>query len=444
MESPTKKIEYLSPSQRETILLVNIGTFLEYFDFKTYVHIAVILNAVFFPVLDPYASALLSAFTFSMAYLLRPVGSLIFGMVGDKWGRKNNILITTMSMSISCFFLGCMPTYEQIGITASIAVIVCRIIQGISSAVEITGASIYITESIKAPRCYLYTGLVGLFAGLGELFALFCCSMLMLLRPDDGWRYVFYLGSAIAVIGMIARTRLKETPEFLEASKLYKREDKKSTFLKSLLHYQHNAISYFLICLLPPFAFFVSFIYMGNLLAEKFGYTPAQILSHNLWITMADLMTYGVILWLVKYYNPLKIMKVASFLFLLATLVFPFCINYCLTSIWLFYTAQCIITCLNVTAIGAAIFARGFPILGRYTLMGVGYSLARAIAAIFTSYGCVYIGKEFGIEGVGGLLILMSLIRIYGIFSFKPCEEDQEVASKLNPDLLTNVSDGMT
>lgn len=432
MTPETKKPHLLSRSQKETIFLVNIGTFLEYFDFKTYVHIAVVLNAVFFPVLDPYASSLLAAFTFSMAYLVRPIGSFIFGVLGDKLGRKNNILITTMSMSISCFFLGSMPTYEQIGITASIAVIVCRIVQGISSAVEITGASIYITESIKAPRSYFYTGLVGLFAGLGELFALFCCSMLMLLHPEDGWRYVFYLGSAIAIIGMIARTRLKETPEFLEATKVRKKQETKESFVKSLAHYKKNAVAYFLICLLPPFAFFVSFIYMGNLLVEKFGYTPAQILSHNLWITIADLVTYCGILWVVKYYNPLRIMRIGSFLFLLAALAFPFIINYCLTSIWLFYLAQCFIACLNVTAIGTAIFARGFPTLGRYTLMGVGYSLARAVAAVLTSYGCVYVGGKYGIEGVGILLIIMALIRIYGLYTFEPCEEDREVIYSMN------------
>lgn len=159
----------LKRDQKETIFLLNLGTFLEYFDFKTYIHIAVILNSVFFPVYDSYTSALLAAFSFSMAYLLRPVGSLIFGLLGDLWGRKGNILITTMSMSVASFFLGVMPTYAQTGIKASIGVIVCRVIQGICSAVEVTGASIYLTETIKGPRSYFFTALVWLSVGMGGI-----------------------------------------------------------------------------------------------------------------------------------------------------------------------------------------------------------------------------------------------------------------------------------
>ena len=116
-----------------------------------FVHMAVLLNDLFFPKTDPFTASLLAAFAFCSTYLLRPIGALIFGYIGDNIGRKHTVIITTLMMSGSCVVMSVLPTYAEIGITASYTIIICRIIQGMSSMGEIIGAQVYLSEIVKRP-----------------------------------------------------------------------------------------------------------------------------------------------------------------------------------------------------------------------------------------------------------------------------------------------------
>jgi MFS family permease len=109
----------LTREQKEAIGLLQIGTFLEYFDLMLYVHMAILLNELFFPKTDPHTAALLSAFAFCSTFVLRPFGALIFGYIGDHIGRKTTVIITTMLMSTSCIIMANLPTYAEVGITAA-------------------------------------------------------------------------------------------------------------------------------------------------------------------------------------------------------------------------------------------------------------------------------------------------------------------------------------
>ena len=107
-----------------------------------FVHMAVLLNDLFFPKTDPFTASLLAAFAFCSTYLLRPIGALIFGYIGDNIGRKATVIITTLLMAFSCFVMAVLPTYAQIGIAASWLVTICRIVQGMSSMGEFIGAQL--------------------------------------------------------------------------------------------------------------------------------------------------------------------------------------------------------------------------------------------------------------------------------------------------------------
>jgi MHS family proline/betaine transporter-like MFS transporter len=118
----------LTKEQKQAVGLLSIGTFLEYFDLMLFVHMAIILNELFFPKYDPHMTSLLAAFAFCSTYLLRPVGALIFGYIGDRYGRKNTVILTTFMMSSSCLVMAFIPTYNEIGLTATYAIIICRIV----------------------------------------------------------------------------------------------------------------------------------------------------------------------------------------------------------------------------------------------------------------------------------------------------------------------------
>ncbi|MDP5012290.1 MAG: MFS transporter, partial [Alphaproteobacteria bacterium] len=149
-----KLLASLNKQQKEAVALLQIGTFLEYFDLMLYVHMAVVLNSLFFPKTDPHTASLLTAFAFCSTFVLRPFGAILFGYIGDNYGRKTTIIITTALMSISCVIMANLPTYAQIGISAAWCVTLCRVFQGLSSMGEIMGALVYMTEITKPPVQY--------------------------------------------------------------------------------------------------------------------------------------------------------------------------------------------------------------------------------------------------------------------------------------------------
>ncbi|WP_341791340.1 MFS transporter [Rickettsia endosymbiont of Gonocerus acuteangulatus] len=154
MLSYKKEQVSLTRNQKEAIGLLSIGTFLEYFDLMLYVHMAVLLNDLFFPEADPRAATLYFAIAFCSTYVFRPIGALIFGWIGDTIGRKATVIITTFLMSLCCLVMANLKTYAEIGITATIVITVCRIAQGMSSMGEVIGAELYLTEMFKVPQRY--------------------------------------------------------------------------------------------------------------------------------------------------------------------------------------------------------------------------------------------------------------------------------------------------
>lgn len=189
-----KEQKSLTKEQKLSVGLLSVGTFLEYFDLMLYVHMAILLNELFFPKFDPFINSLLTAFTFCSTYLLRPFAALIFGWIGDNIGRKATVSVTTVMMSFSCFIIFILPTYSTIGITASVVMIVCRVIQGMSSIGEIVGVRLYLTEMVKPPIQYFAVSLVSSFALIGGLAALvvgWCCISMFF-----NWRLAFLFGRA--------------------------------------------------------------------------------------------------------------------------------------------------------------------------------------------------------------------------------------------------------
>jgi MHS family proline/betaine transporter-like MFS transporter len=207
----------LTREQKEAVGLLSIGTFLEYFDLMLYVHMAVLLNELFFPKTDPFTASLISAFSFCSTFVFRPLGALIFGYIGDTIGRKTTIIITTFLMAISCLVMANLPTYAQIGITASWIITVCRMVQGMSSMGEIVGAELYLTEMIKPPKQYFIVTMVAVVSVFGTVVALAVASLVTSFGFE--WRLAFWVGAGVALIGSVARTSLRETPDFINAKR---------------------------------------------------------------------------------------------------------------------------------------------------------------------------------------------------------------------------------
>ncbi|WP_081482393.1 MFS transporter [Rickettsia australis] len=192
-----KEQRSLTREQKQAVGLLSIGTFLEYVDFMLYIHMGVFLNEIFFaPTHSPYSASLLGAFSFSASFIVCPIGAFIFGWLGDRIGRKSTVIITTSIMVISCLMIANIPTYAQIGITASIIVIICCILQGMSSIGEVIGVEFYCTETIKPPKSYQVVGLIGVLSVFGGTAALGLASLVT--SYGFNWRLAFWIGAGIA------------------------------------------------------------------------------------------------------------------------------------------------------------------------------------------------------------------------------------------------------
>jgi MFS transporter, MHS family, proline/betaine transporter len=398
--------------QKEAVGLLSIGTFLEYFDLMLYVHMAVLLNELFFPKTDPFTTSLLTAFSFCSTYLLRPFGALIFGYIGDTIGRKAVVIVTTFLMAISCITIGSLPSYAQIGITASWILTVCRIIQGVAATAEVRGAELYLTESSKPPIQYPLVALITVFSCLGTTAALGIASIFTDSRifqgDDSAWRTAFFVGAGVALVGTAARTSLKEADEFMNKKK--KLEDRLTendvTLVatnKELVSQKSStlvSIAYFLVqCGRPPCFYFI-YIYCADILKYKCGFTPNQVINHNFWVSMVDLVGVIALVYLSYKVHPLKILKGKLFLFFTSILSFPLVLTYTEnpTYIFIFQSLAALFVFDHIPA--APIFYKYFPVFKRFTYTSLLSAVAKLMTYLITSFGLVFATAHFGYWGL--------------------------------------------
>ncbi|UFH48695.1 glycine betaine/L-proline transporter ProP [Pseudomonas sp. KNUC1026] len=196
-----------------------LGNAMEWFDFGVYGYIAVTLGKVFFPEGDAAAQLIATFATFTVAFLVRPLGGMVFGPLGDKFGRQKILALTMIMMALGTFSIGLIPSYASIGIWAPILLLLARLVQGFSTGGEYGGAATFIAEySTDAKRgrmgSWLEFGtLAGYIAGAGTVTLL--TTMLSAEQLLDwGWRVPFFIAGPLGLLGLYMRLKLEETPAF--------------------------------------------------------------------------------------------------------------------------------------------------------------------------------------------------------------------------------------
>ncbi len=204
---------------KKAITAAALGNAMEWFDFGVYGFVAFALGEVFFPGADPGVQMIAALATFSVPFLVRPLGGLFFGRLGDKLGRQKILAITIIIMSASTFCIGLIPSYNSIGIWAPILLLIAKLAQGFSVGGEYSGAAVFVAEySPDRKRGFLGSWLdFGSIAGfvLGAGFVVFVSSIVGEANfLDWGWRIPFFLAAPLGLIGIYLRHALEETPTF--------------------------------------------------------------------------------------------------------------------------------------------------------------------------------------------------------------------------------------
>ncbi|CAH0207259.1 Proline/betaine transporter [Microbacterium oxydans] len=199
-----------------------VGTTLEYYDFAVYgTASALVLNQLFFPPeLPEGVRVLLSLATFAVGYVVRPLGAFILGPLGDRFGRKFVMMLTLFGIGICTFIIGCLPTYEQIGIAAPVLLVVIRILQGLSVSGEQASAITMSLEHAPERRRAFTTSFTTSGSASGGLLATAVFIPFAALPTEDllgwAWRIPFWLSAVVVVVAYLIRRNLEEPPSFLE------------------------------------------------------------------------------------------------------------------------------------------------------------------------------------------------------------------------------------
>lgn len=270
---------------KKAITAAALGNAMEWFDFGVYGFVAATVGKVFFPDASPAVQTIAALATFSVPFLVRPLGGLFFGAMGDKFGRQKVLSLTIVIMAISTFCIGIIPGYATIGIWAPILLLLCKLAQGFSVGGEYTGAAIFVAEySPDRRRGFLgswldFGSIAGFVLGAG-LVVILSAIMSEANFLSWGWRIPFFLAAPLGLIGLYLRHAAEETPAFTERLKQTEAEDKDSLKERPTVPFGEIFREHprsLLICigmvLVTNVTYYMLLTYMPTYLSKTLGYT---------------------------------------------------------------------------------------------------------------------------------------------------------------------------
>ncbi len=208
----------LTRTQKNVIFSACIGTLLEWYDFSLYAYLAGLFAKIFFLSL-PSIGLLLSYSVFAVGYLARPLGAVLFGYLGDTYGRKKALSLSVLLMAGATCGIGLLPNYSTIGVSAPLLLLFFRLVQGVAVGGEAFGSACFIVESIPSDKTGFFSALIWASSVVGLLLGSFIVFILFLSVQGDflnrfGWRLPFLLATMSGLIAYYIRTRTAETPLF--------------------------------------------------------------------------------------------------------------------------------------------------------------------------------------------------------------------------------------
>lgn len=373
------------------------GNILEYYDFTVYAVFSIVIGKTFFPGQSEVAQVLSSLAVFASGFITRPIGGILFGYIGDTYGRRIALICSMVGMTFSTFSMGLIPSYDEIGTFAPILLVIMRLIQGLCISGEGTGAAIFILEHYGNLRSGLVTGVVQGSNIFGSLIATFV-GMLLIGSPyeDYAWRLAFLLGGVMGMIGFYLRLRVSETPIFQELSQ------KKQILKAPFIHVVKTAWrSMFLtFCVAGTAGSIVQLIkiYVNVFFQKEMHFAPPQALlytSYALFVTMISMAISGA---LSDVFGKMRMITYSTFgMFLLSLPAFL------LMSSNIFWYQILSLTLLGM--LGGAIAGNAYIFVislftpeERFTGVSFSYNLGVALLGGTTGFISTWLVKETGLS----------------------------------------------
>ena len=255
-----------------------LGNMLEWFDYGLYGYFAVIISAEFFTSDDPVVGLLLSFMTFAIGFLVRPIGGLLVGAYADKHGRIKALTVTILAMGICTMLMGCLPTYEQVGILAPILLTVLRLIQGLATGGEFGSSLTFISEYGTPHNRAFLVSFQPLSVGCGLIIGSTAGLILTTFLPEEalyawGWRIPFICGILIAIYGVHMRKNVPDSPEFTKMKEQKKAQavEDKLPFKDLFMHFKTPIITVILLLAGASTTYYLLITYMPTYISQFVG-----------------------------------------------------------------------------------------------------------------------------------------------------------------------------
>lgn len=431
------KLQEMAHDSVGTVIAASmVGTAIEFYDFYAYGT----ASANYFPKIffsdktNPTVALLVSLLTFAIAFIARPLGSLIFGHYGDKMGRKTTLVVSLMTMGLSTFLIGCLPTYSQWGLLAVVVLCLCRFIQGIGLGGEWSGAALVATENAPANKRALYGSFpelgapIGFFLSNGTYFVLesFCTPAQML---SWGWRVPFLLSIVLVVVGLVVRVHMEETPIFRLAQEQKKtvksplKEVFRTSWRQVLQATFIVAVTYTLFYTLATWS-----LAWGTKTKREGGGGLGFTNREYLLMLMAGICVFALFIVLsCVYADKLGRRRVLMFS-AVALVVFSFVFPYLLMGHRNFVEIM-VFLCVGFALMGiafgpvGAILPELFSANVRYSGSGLGYNLAAIVGAAFVPTVATWLSSHWGVRSVGLYMAVMALCCLVALLTCKETKD---------------------
>ena len=442
VEAAAGKAQAMVRDSVKTVIAASmVGTAIEFYDFYAYGTAAAnYFPKVFFgDTTNPTVALLASLLTFAIAFIARPLGSLVFGHFGDRMGRKTTLVVSLLTMGVATFLIGCLPTYDQWGIAAVAVLCLCRFVQGIGLGGEWSGAALVATENAPESKRALYGSFPELGAPIGFFLSNGTYFLLETFNDNDamlawGWRVPFLLSAILVIVGLIVRVQMEETPIFRMAQEQKKvvKSPLTEVFKKSWKEVIQAtflvAVTYTLFYTLATWS-----LAWGTKTVEQGGGGLGFSNQEYLLMLMIAICVFAAFIVIscvnADKFGRKRVIIISSCCLVAFALLFPFLLDSTVVGQRNF-AANLLFLCIGFALMGTAFGPIGaflpelFDANVRYSGSGIGYNLAAIVGAAFVPTIATWLSHHWGVHSVGLYLGVMALCCLIAVLS---CKETKDV-----------------
>jgi len=401
-----------------------IGNGLEWYDYALYGQMAALLGTLFFPAGDAGVQLLATYGVFAAGFIVRPLGAILFGWVGDKYGRKAAMVLAVLMMAIPTGCIGLLPTYSEVGLLAPVLLTIIRLLQGLSLGGEFAGSITYIVEHAPQKR----RGIAGASSLVSMLLGFLLGSLIVNIVVGAmgreafeawGWRLPFLGGIIIGLVGFYIRRCCEESPVYEEA----KQENRisQTPVRAAFAKHRYEMLQGFGLYLTVTMPFYLATVYFISFSEKHLGTSMQDALRFNVYNILAMLVTMPLSAWLSDRIGRKKMLAIGGFLMFFATpiLFLQFTQGASLLAIGL---SQFIFAAIVGLYAGTmpTLLVELFPTSVRFTGMAIAYNLAAALFGGTAPLVCEWLLKETGSNwSIGGYVMLCNIISLIALYFTK-------------------------